>query len=251
VESLSEQAGRMCCPVVEFRQYTLHPGQRDVLIDLFDREFVESQEAVGMEIIGQFRDLDAPDRFTWLRGFPDMDARAESLGAFYGGPVWQAHRDAANATMVDSDNVLLLRPARPSSGFALEGERPPRGDAGAPAGLVVATICRLDPATEDDFAAFFESVLAPALADAGATILASFVTERSPNTFPQLPVREGEDMFVWFMRFQDLAAYERTRTTLGRSPRWSEEIAPTLARRVEGTPEIRRLSPTARSRLRA
>ena len=45
-----------CCPIVELRQYTLHPGQRDVLIDLFDREFVESQEALGMKIIGQFRE---------------------------------------------------------------------------------------------------------------------------------------------------------------------------------------------------
>ena len=44
-------------PVVELRQYTLRPGQRDVLIDLFDREFIESQEAEGMAIVGQFRDL--------------------------------------------------------------------------------------------------------------------------------------------------------------------------------------------------
>jgi hypothetical protein len=35
-------------PIVELRQYTLRPGQRDVLIDLFDREFVESQEAAGL-----------------------------------------------------------------------------------------------------------------------------------------------------------------------------------------------------------
>jgi hypothetical protein len=44
------------CPVIELRQYTLKPGQRDTLIDLFDRHFVESQEAVGMTIIGQFRE---------------------------------------------------------------------------------------------------------------------------------------------------------------------------------------------------
>jgi hypothetical protein len=41
-----------CCPVVELRQYTLKPGQREVLIDLFDKYFVESQEAAGMTIIG-------------------------------------------------------------------------------------------------------------------------------------------------------------------------------------------------------
>ena len=55
-ESLKQMRfSRLCCPVVELRQYTLHPGKRDVLIDLFDREFVESQEALGIKIIGQSR----------------------------------------------------------------------------------------------------------------------------------------------------------------------------------------------------
>ena len=107
-----------CCPVIELRQYTLKPGQRDVLIDLFEREFVETQEAMGMRLVGQFRDLDRPDRFVWIRGFADMPSRAQSLQAFYGGPIWQAHREAANATMIDSDNVLLLRPVSADSAFA-------------------------------------------------------------------------------------------------------------------------------------
>jgi hypothetical protein len=66
-------------PVVELRQYTLHPGRRDVLIDLFDREFVETQEAAGMAVLGQFRDLDDSDRFVWLRGFDDMRRRAPAF----------------------------------------------------------------------------------------------------------------------------------------------------------------------------
>ncbi|PYL40754.1 MAG: NIPSNAP family protein, partial [Verrucomicrobia bacterium] len=111
-----------CCPIVEFRQYTLHRGKRDVLIDLFDREFIEPQEALGMKIIGQFRDVDNRNRFVWLRGFRDMASRAQALQDFYGGPVWKAHREAANATMVDSDNVLLLRPASPTSGLSLENK---------------------------------------------------------------------------------------------------------------------------------
>jgi hypothetical protein len=64
---------------------------RDTLIELFDREFVESQEALGMKIIGQFRDADNSNRFVWLRGFRDMPSRSEALKAFYGGPVWKAH----------------------------------------------------------------------------------------------------------------------------------------------------------------
>ncbi len=43
-----------CCPIVELRQYTLHPGKQHVLIDLFDREFIEPQEALGMRIINRF-----------------------------------------------------------------------------------------------------------------------------------------------------------------------------------------------------
>src|SRR5213596_2430523 len=71
------QSSQFCCPVVELRQYALHPGKRDVLIDLFDREFIEPQETLGMNILGQLRDLDDPDRFVWLRGFRDMASRAK------------------------------------------------------------------------------------------------------------------------------------------------------------------------------
>src|SRR5207253_4606951 len=79
MENPDSQPPQTCCPIVELRQYTLHPGQRDVLIDLFDREFVESQEALEIKVIGQFRDLDNPNRFVWLRGFRDMPSRAQAL----------------------------------------------------------------------------------------------------------------------------------------------------------------------------
>jgi hypothetical protein len=39
------------CRVFELRRYRLVPGQRDVLIDLFDRWFVESQEELGPEVL--------------------------------------------------------------------------------------------------------------------------------------------------------------------------------------------------------
>ena len=39
-----------------------------------------------MTVIGQFRDLDNPDSFVWLRGFADMESRRKALGAFYSGP---------------------------------------------------------------------------------------------------------------------------------------------------------------------
>jgi quinol monooxygenase YgiN len=133
-------------PVVELRQYTLHPGRRDALIDVFDNHLVESQEETGMKVIGQFRDLDRPDRFVWLRGFEDMESRRASLGAFYGGPVWAEYKDAANATMISSDDVLLLSPAWQGSAFDLAGAGRGRRD---PAdAIVVARIFHIEPAGE-------------------------------------------------------------------------------------------------------
>ncbi|WP_327369480.1 NIPSNAP family protein [Streptomyces sp. NBC_01217] len=181
--------------IVELRQYTLRPGARDTLIELFEREFVTGQEAVGITVGGRFRDLDDPDRFVWLRSFPDMDGRARALRAFYHGPVWQGHREAANATMLDSDDVLLLR----GPGFSA-----PDG-----AGPVVATICH--PVDADAFAGHFEQHLRPELADRTPP-LAVHRTEHAENTFPALPVRTGEDVVLWFTTgdtapLPDLSAY--------------------------------------------
>lgn len=200
-------------PLVELRQYRNRPGQRDALIELFEREFVESQEAVGMRVIGTFRQPSQPDRFVWLRGFADMDARAKGLNAFYFGPVWQAHREAANATIDDSDNVLLLREARPGSGFAADDSpRPAPGAAAPPRGVVVAIIDY--PKDEAAYAKAFARRVRPKLAAAGAPVIGEFVREKTPNNFPRLPVRESETVFVWFVKFTDRAAYDRVRGPL-------------------------------------
>lgn len=228
--------------VLELRQYTLRPGQRDRLVTLFEREFVESQEALGIGLPGQFRDLDDPDRFVWLRRFADMDARAAALGAFYDGPVWRAHREVANATMLDSDDVLLLKPVRD---FALQGLRRPSPGERAPAGLVSATICPVAPAQAASLARDFEARLRPLWERHGAPVLASFVTEPARNTYPRLPVREGESVFVWFAAFADVAAHAAHRAACAAEP----TVAAWLGL-LEAPPETLRLAPTPRSLLR-
>jgi hypothetical protein len=234
--------------IVELRQYTLHPGQRDVLIDLFDRDFIEPQERAGMTLIGQFRVLGDDDRFFWLRGFPDMTSRAAGLAAFYGGPVWAARRDAANATMIDSDNVLLLRPARTTSGFGL----PPRSAApenGGAGRLYVAQIYYFDEAFELSYVPVFEELFAPNVTDAGASVCGYFVTERSKNNFPALPIREDEHVFAWFGAFADPLAYEDCTRKLEATPVWRSAFQP-FANRLRRPVEVRKLIPTAGSRLR-
>ncbi|MEJ8571699.1 NIPSNAP family protein [Microbaculum marinum] len=238
------------CAVVELRQYTLHPGQRDVLIDLFDREFVESQDAVGMTVMGQFRDLERDDRFVWLRGFPGMEQRASSLAAFYGGPVWAAHRDDANATMIDFDDVLLLRPARSGAGLAIDiGDRPGRA-AGTPAAAVFAVdihpIAR--DAAEARVSVFFEKAV-PILEATGAEPAGVYVSEPGPNTFPALPVRETDTVLVWVARFADQAAFDDHAARLSAHPGWAA-VAADLGEGGRGEPLRLILSPTARSAMR-
>jgi NIPSNAP protein len=235
-------------PIVELRRYTLHPGRRDELIELFDREFVETQEAVGIQVLGQFYDLDDPNQFVWLRGFNDMPAREKSLHAFYSGPVWKAHRDAANATMIDSDNVLLLQLVHPASGFSLKnGHRPPQDSHNVRQGFVAVTIYYFNKPVTSNFINYFENTIHPELMEADVQVLAYFVTEDSPNTFPQLPVREGEYVFVWLAGSQDQEAYERQFTKLESSRLWKDEITKFLKRYLKGKPEILRLTPTPRS----
>lgn len=237
-------------PVVELRQYTLHTGKRDVLIELFDKEFVESQEEVGMKIIGQFRDLDDPNRFVWLRGFPDMQTRGEALSAFYFGPVWKKHRELANSTMVDSSNAQLLRPAHSDSSFSLKNERPPYYTKDVSKELIVATTYYFDSPIGDDFIKFFEESLKPELTASGSTILAYFINEKSENNFPQLPVREGENLFIYFSSFTDENEYEKHIKSLEKSERWMKELKIVLESSLKGMPEIKKLSPTSRSQLR-
>jgi hypothetical protein len=229
-------------PIVELRQYTLHPGQREVLIELFERALIEPQEEVGMRVLGQFIDRDDPDRFVWLRGFADMHSRRDSLAAFYGGPVWQAHRDAANATMIDSDNVLLLRAARSGAAFRPGDQRPAGGADGNRTGIVSAAILYLRTAGTGRAAVdVFESTVAPAIAAAGGSLLGYFVSETSRNDFPRLPVRENEPVLAWFAGFAD----EPDSTIVARAA--SPFAKARLSRRIEHL----RLAPTPRSLLTA
>ncbi len=224
-------------PIVELRQYTLRGGRRDELIALFEREFVETQDAVGAHVLATFRDRDDPDRFVWMRGFPSMEARAEALKAFYGGPVWKAHRNTANATILDSDNVLLLHPARPGSGF--QGRAP---------GEVLAFIHYLDDALMAPFTAFFDAHIRAQAQAAGARVLAAFASETSPNTFPQLPVREKDRVFIWFAQTPaggEGRFFEAWRRRSGWRDTAGDPLLPAFFRK----PEILRLAPTARSPL--
>jgi hypothetical protein len=230
--------------VVELRQYTLYGGKRDTLISIFEQNFIEPQDALGAHVFGTFRDLDDPDRFVWIRGFRDMPARLQALETFYGGPVWKAHKSDANATMLDSDNVMLLRPAAPGQGLS---EQAP-DQIGH--GIYGATIYYIGDVDATQFVDFFDHTLHPRLRAVGVHPIARFVTEESPNNFPRLPIREHDRTFLWLARWSSLKDHNEFFVRFGSLSGWRDSapvsVLPALARK----PEQLRLIPTKRSPMR-
>ncbi|MEP7020184.1 MAG: NIPSNAP family protein [Pseudonocardiales bacterium] len=236
--------------VYELRQYTLRPGTRDAFIAHFDEHFVESQEAAGISVVGQFRDLDRPDMFVWIRGFADMATRRDGLEQFYTGPAWRAHGQHANSMLLDSDNVLLLKPARPGSDW--DAAPCPRAVVGSKAESATVFEVSVHPLTAHQGGHFdelyteqFEPLL---IAGSEITPIATLRTETAANTFPRLPVREKEHVFVTMSRFADEATYDThvgVRTTQPSSTQLTGRVHLLTAE----APQILRLAPTPRSTL--
>ncbi len=240
-------------PIVELREYTLHPGGREKLIGVFDRHLVETQEDTGMTVIGQFRDPDRPDRFVWLRGFDNMEARKRALADFYGGPAWAARKEEANATMIAFDNVLLLRPGWLGAGFDLTGRA--RGaceeavtEPDQRNRAVLLTVHHIRTEATGDFASIIRTEAAPLSARLGAPLVGILVSEHAENTFPRLPVRESENVLVTFQEFPDIDRLDAFRDALAVNRDWRAIEAAHLALRSR-EPEIFRLLPTPRSLL--
>ena len=210
--------------VLELRQYTMVPDRRADFVDLFDRELVETQEAVGLEVVGQFTDLDRPDRYVWIRRFPDMEKRATSLDAFYSGPVWAEHSAAANLMMTECNDVLLLKPAAEGRDLAVSAaDRPPTGGKGTESGPLAILVWNVAP----DDAANFAKAVARALPVARAV----YLTDPSPNTYPRLPVREDASVVVAIL---DGAPPADGAVVNGRAPSQVLRLAPTPRSALRG-----------------
>ena len=97
--------------VIELRNYLVRQGRRDEFINLFEENFVQSQNILGGYILGQYRVKDADHNFFWIRGFKDMPARNKFLNDFYfSAPAWKQNKSAANSMLLNNDNVYLLQP---------------------------------------------------------------------------------------------------------------------------------------------
>jgi hypothetical protein len=226
--------------LVEFRNYTLVPGAADAFVEHFEQHFLASQEALGMDIVGQFTVPGDDARFVWVRRYREPVGRAEALGTFYTSPVWKEFGPRANELMVDVSDVYLLRPDPSSPTFGDDhvphAERAGRSSDHSGSAVVAAVF---DLGDQDAI----PEELARAMTDAvrageayGVVEHGRLVTASVVNDFPALPVHEDTTVALWL-----LAAPDDGAGAVAATDRVSERFPP--ARRIE-------LRPTARSTIR-
>jgi NIPSNAP protein len=231
--------------VYELRRYTVTEGERGNFAAYFETFFPEAFQQLGALFLGQFFERATANRFTWLRGFRDLDQRAVVNAAFYYGPLWKEHRTSLNERLLDWKNVLLLRPLRPERAVTvMPAVDPVRESAGA-TGVVVMQVFAVRAGETERLAEESETVFA-AYRAAGAREAGVLVTLDVPNNFPQHPVREDGPFLVWLGVLTgapgDVARITELATEQGESLRASGLL--------REAPELVLLDPTPRSRLR-
>jgi hypothetical protein len=153
--------------------------------------------------------------------------------------------------MIDTDNVLLLRPVTVRSGFPVpQAGRFPAGHGPADDSRILVTIYYRDQPFDQGFADFFDHQVRPLLTETGARPVACLQTEYAENTFPALPVRRNENVFVWLARFPSSARLSDHLHRLEGNGHWRDRVFPGLLAMTASAPQRLQLAPTTRSLLR-
>lgn len=181
--------------VIELRNYLLTPNSRERFSRYFAEHFVDSQNALGGFVLGQFAVKGGGNNFFWVRGFENMRTRSRFLPKFYGGPVWREFGAEANEMMLDSDNVYLLKPLDESQIFRKN------------------KVLQIDfyfakRGTLGELISLFQTEYVPILenAEIGETTLWS--SELSENDFPRLPAFQYENLLTAVTSFADESDYQ-------------------------------------------
>lgn len=231
-------------PVIELRRYRLVDGAAQRFSRAFETWFPEAFQQLGALVLGHFYERGEVERFTWLRGYPDMAARAAVNTAFYDGPVWQEHKAVLNQDILDSDNVLLLRPLHPGSAIPAIASVDPVAEPGGAGGIAVLQIF---PVIDGELIACAQSAERwfASYQGRGVTEAGILATLDEANNFPRHPIRTDGTYLVWMGVLRDQQALDALQ------PAFDAGAAAMLdSGLLTGPAELLVLDPGQRSRLR-
>lgn len=231
--------------VIELRSYPMKPLSRDSFIDNFEAHYLQEIERLGALVLGQFRVMDEPNCFVWLRGYSEMSRREPSLRGFYASEVWKRHGEISRALFLRPLTVRLLRPlagtdltagatlASTLSAFA-------SGTCSVETGVVVIDTLRVtDSGQRDDL----EEVLRTAkLGNEDSELRGLLAAEEQTDGWEEVVIRDVHELIMVTAHRGVEAAERHTESLAGLIGRSGVELS--------GQATSRRLLPTMRSPLR-
>jgi hypothetical protein len=105
--------------IIEVRTYKVKPGRRNEFLQFFEAHSIPLHRSYGMMIFGPLIDLENPDTFVWLRGFPSAEERERMRTAFYASDAFTSEIEPVLIPMLDSYQVTLCET---SAGAIFEGQ---------------------------------------------------------------------------------------------------------------------------------
>jgi hypothetical protein len=200
--------------VIELRNYLLRPGHRDQFISEFEDKLVDTLNARGNLILGQFRVKGAEDNFLWIRGFRDMPSRAKALREFYSSDYWATQEHIPIRHLLNYGNVHLLKPLDISKnkeenfGFPMEWFGRPKGVA----------VVDLYVANErlNDLIDFFRTRYDSLLKASGLNEISYWISEQKPNDYPGIPAFQDKNLLVTISFYKNEQEYLSTMKNIER-----------------------------------
>ncbi|MDA8016104.1 MAG: hypothetical protein MPN21_01550 [Thermoanaerobaculia bacterium] len=105
----AEQLAAVEGGLVEIRIYKLKSGQREHFIRAFENHLGVQVEN-GLRVVGQFRALDDPDTFVWIRAFRDQEERLRLTRQHYFSDGFLDGMRHQVGDLLESSQVLLVEP---------------------------------------------------------------------------------------------------------------------------------------------
>ena len=103
--------------IVEVRSYRITPGKRAEFIEFFEKCSIPALQSYGMKVVGPLVDLENPNKFVFLRGFPSLEDVKRMKDDFYGSKLWKEELEPIAMPMLESYDVMLCET---TAGFVLD-----------------------------------------------------------------------------------------------------------------------------------
>ncbi|GEO07806.1 NIPSNAP family protein [Segetibacter aerophilus] len=190
--------------VIELRNYLLRPGQRENFTNLFEANFIISQQEAGSCTLGQYKVKGAENHFFWIRGFESMASRNKALNDFYTSIIWKQNRSTANSMILNNDNVHLLKPLNISDSTNEASFN--SNWFGRQKGFAVIDFY-ISNTKLDKLIEFVKKQYSYMLSKANIENTSFWVSETSINDFPALPVFQDKNLLVQISFYKDELEY--------------------------------------------